>query len=162
MRGLLTGAVLLAVTTACSPAADAPAEGVDAITPRNPFFGAWELTATRVAPWWDKQGEEPAPDPALMKFTLAADKSSGPPIVTCSKPTYSTNIVPPRLLFEGNLPDPAKDAAALGITALDITSLTYGCEDNTASISLDFPMVDDDTILLGLDNVLYTFKRTGS
>ncbi len=161
MRRLLIASIMLAAP-ACSPAVEAPAEGADAITPRNPFFGTWELTAARVAPWWDMSGEEPAPDPAFTKFTLAADKSSGPPIVTCSKPAYSTNIVPPRSLFQGNLPDPAKDAAALGITALDITQLTYSCEDNTASVSLDFPMVDDETILLGLDNVIYTFKRTGS
>lgn len=161
MRGFVVVGVILAVA-ACSPAAETPAEGVDAITPRNPFFGTWELTAARVAPWWDKQGEEPAPDPAFTKFTLAADKSSGPPIVTCSKPAYSTNIVPPRSLFEGNLPDPAKDAAAFGITTLDVTTLTYSCEDNAASVSLDFPMVDDETILLGLDNVVYTFRRTGS
>jgi hypothetical protein len=160
VRGLLIAGVVFA--TACSPAAEAPSDGVDAITPRNPFFGTWELTAARLAPWWDKQGEEPTPDPAFARFTLAADKSSGPPIVTCSKPSYSTNVVPPRALFEGNLPDPAKDAAAFGITALDITSLTYSCEDNSATVSLDFPMVDDDTILLGLDNVVYTFKRSGS
>jgi len=156
---------ILALAAACSPAAETPAaqtpaEGVDAITPRNPFFGTWELTAARVAPWWNRQGEEPAPDPAFAKFTLAADKASGPPIVTCTKPAYSTNIVPPRALFEGNLPDPAKDAAALGIVALDITSLTFTCEDGNADVSLDFPMVDDDTILLGLDSLVYTFRRT--
>jgi len=160
MRGFIIACFLAAA--ACSPAAEGPAEGVDAITPRNPFFGTWKLAATRVAPWWDSQGQEPAPDPAFTTFTLAADKSSGPPIVTCGKPSYSTNIVPPRSLFEGNLPDPAKDAAALGLTALDITSLTYSCEDNSATVSLDFPMLDDNTILLGLDNMVYTFKRAGS
>jgi hypothetical protein len=160
VRGLIAGCLLLAAT-ACSPAAETPAEGADAITPRNPFFGTWELTAARVAPWWDKVGEEPAPDPAFTKFTLAADKTTGPPIVTCAKPAYSTNIVPPRSLFQGNLPDPTKDAAALGITDLDVTVLSYSCSDNNADVSLDLPMLDAETILLGLDNVVYTFKRTG-
>ena len=51
---------------ACSPSAkEEPAEGADAITPRNPFFGTWELTAAKIAPWWDKQGEEPAPEPVV-------------------------------------------------------------------------------------------------
>jgi hypothetical protein len=153
---------ILALAAACSPAADTPDEGVDAITPRNPFFGTWELTAARVAPWWDNQGQEPAPDPGFTKFKLAADASSGPPIVSCSKPVYSTNIVPPRTLFAGNLPDPSRDAVALGLTTLDIMVLTFTCEENNASVSLDFPMVDDETILLGLDNVVYTFRRTGS
>ncbi|MFZ4685502.1 MAG: hypothetical protein ACOYMK_07800 [Hyphomonadaceae bacterium] len=160
MRAIIVG--VLALAAACSPAADTPAEGVDAITPRNPFFGTWELTAARVAPWWDNQGEEPAPDPGFTKFKLTADASSGPPIVTCSKPVYSTNIVPPRALFEGKLPDPAGDAVALGLTALDITMLTFTCEENNASVSLDFPMVDEATVLLGLDNVVYAFKRTGN
>ena len=153
---------ILALAAACSPPADTPDEGVDAITPRNPFFGTWELTAARVAPWWDNQGQEPAPDPGFTKFKLTADASSGPPIVSCSKPVYSTNIVPPRTLFAGNLPDPSRDAVALGLTTLDIMVLTFTCETNNASVSLDFPMVDDETILLGLDNVVYTFKRTGS
>ena len=161
MRRFIAGCLLLAAA-ACSPVADTREEGVDAVTPRNPFFGTWELTAARVAPWWDQQGEEPAPDPAFKKFTLAADKSSGPPIVTCAKPTYSTNIVPLRSLFQGNLPEPTKDAATLGITDLDVTMLTFTCTDNNADVSLDFPMRDAETILLGLDNVIYTFKRTGS
>lgn len=161
VRTIGIGGIMLAIA-ACSPAAEAPAEGADAITPRNPFFGTWELTAARIAPWWDKQGAEPAPDPAFTTFRLAADAASGPPIVTCAKPAYSTNIVPPRALFEGNLPDPATDAAAFGITALDITMLTFSCTDNDADVSLDFPMADDGSILLGLDNVVYTFRRTGS
>lgn len=160
MRGFISFCLLTLV--GCSPASEPLAASADAIAPRNPFFGTWELTAARIAPWWDRQGEEPTPDPAFKTLTLAADKSSGPPIITCAKPSYSTNIVPPRALFEGNLPDPAKDAAAFGITALDITTLTYSCEDNAANVSLDFPMADDGTILLGLDNTVYKFKRTGS
>lgn len=159
MRGLIIVGLLAA--SACSPAAEEPAAGVDVATPRNPFFGTWELTAARVAPWWDKTGEEPAADPALSKFTLAADKSTGAPIVTCSKPSYSTNMVTPATLFQGNLPDPNADAAALGITSPDITMLSYSCEDDAKDVALDFPMVNDEKILLGLDNVIYTFRRTG-
>ena len=64
--------------------------------------------------------------------------------------------------FEDLFPTEVHLAAALGLTALDITSLTYSCEDNSATASLDFPMLDDNTILLGLDNMVYTFKRAGS
>lgn len=159
MRTRFAGLLALA---ACSPASEAPAAGADAVTPRNPFFGTWEVTAARIAPWWDRQGEEPAADPAFTKFTLGAASSSGPPILTCSKPSYSTNIVPPRSLFEGNLPDPANDVRAFGITSPDITMLTFSCEDNAKNVSLDFPMTDDGSILLGLDNVVYTFTRTGA
>jgi hypothetical protein len=29
-------------------------------------------------------------------------------------------------------------------------------------VSLDFPMMDEATVLLGLDNVVYAFRRTGN
>jgi hypothetical protein len=155
-------ASLVLAFAACTPAAEEAPAGVDTPTPRNPFFGTWELTSARIAPWWKGPGEEPAADPAMTTFTLQADKTTGPPLLTCAKPSFSTNIVPQRSLFEGNLPDPPADAAALGFTSPDITQLTYSCTDNPADVSLDFPRLDDETILLGLDNVIYTFRLTGS
>lgn len=157
-------AVAMLALAACSPEAktEAPvAEGADAITPGNPFFGTWEMTAAKIAPWWDHTGEEPAADPAMATIVLHADASSGPPLLTCDKPHYLVNIAPERGLFQGNLPDPAKDAAALGFTSPDITVLSFTCASGTGDVLIDFPMIDDDTIMTGLDNVLYTFRRTG-
>ena len=37
--------------------------------------------------------------------------------------------------------------------------MTFTCAEGTGDVSLNFPMIDDDTIMLGLDNVLYTLKR---
>lgn len=147
--------------SACSPAADKPAatSGADTPTPHSPFFGAWEMSSSAVAPWWDHKGDEPRADPAMAKLIFAAAKSSGPPLVTCDKPRYTTNIFPQRSLFEGNLPDPAKDAPALGFTDPDITVMSFDCQSSANGVNLDFPMLDDNTIMLGLDNVLYTFKR---
>jgi hypothetical protein len=135
--------------------------GADAITPVNPIFGAWELIGAKIAPWWDKQGEEPAPDPALAKMEFRADRASGPPLLTCAKPHYVTNMRSARGLFEGNLPNPNADATALGFQSGEITTVTYSCTDNATDVSVDFPMIDDDKIMLGVDNVLYTFGRTG-
>lgn len=163
--GILAGIFGLALA-ACTPAAEEPGKpaqhaenGADAITPGNPFFGSWEVIGARIAPWWDGKGEEPAPDPAMSKFTLAADATSGPELITCATPKYSVNMRPDRGLFEGNLPEPAKDAAALGFKDSSITVLSFSCSENNRDVSLDFPMIDDDTITLGLDNVIYTFKR---
>lgn len=166
MRALVTALVCVAMLAACSPAAEEkPAEpvasGADAITPGNPLFGEWDLTAAKIAPWWDKQGEEPAPDQALAHISFSAVKSTGPAIVACAKPRYAVNLAPLRGLFEGNLPDPAADTAAIGFKDTSATVVTFSCEDNTRDVTLDFPMIDDDTIALGLDNVVYTFKRTG-
>ncbi len=155
-------AIALIALAACSPAAEnKSAEGADIPTPRNPFFGTWELTAARIAPWWKGPGEDPAPDPAMTTFTLRADETTGPPLLTCSKPSFSTNMASARSLFQGNLPDPDADAASLGFTSPDITVLTYTCSDSDADVALDFAMLDEERIMLGLDNVIYTFRRTG-
>lgn len=143
---------------AVEPAAAPAASGADAITPQNPFFGTWELIGAKIAPWWDGKGEEPAPDQALAKITLGPDASGGAPIVTCAKPKYAVNIRPYRGLFEGNLPDPAKDAPALGFKDTDVTVLSFSCSEDNKDVALDFAMIDAQTIALGLDNVIYTFR----
>lgn len=142
--------------------ADAAKEEADTTTPPNPFFGSWAMTSAKIAPWWDGKGEEPAPDPAFAaNVVLAADKSSGPPIVTCDKPAYVLDRTQPQSLFEGNLPDPVKDAAALGFSGDKIVTLNFTCASGAADVSLDFPMKDPSTIMLGLDNVIYTFRFVG-
>lgn len=141
---------------------DAAVEDADMTPPPNPFFGAWTMTSAKIAPWWDGKGEEPAPDPAFAaNVVLAADKTSGPPIVACDKPKYVLDRTAPQSLFEGNLPDPVKDAAALGFTGDKIVTLNFTCTSGTADVSLDFPMKDPSTIMLGLDNVIYTFRFVG-
>lgn len=168
-----SAALVAAMAVACTPAAEdksgAPVSvepsaapeagsGADAITPRNPLFGTWELMGAKIAPWWDGKGAEPAPDQALAKITFGPDTSSGAPIVTCAKPQYSVNIAPVRNLFEGNLPEPAMDAPALGFKDTSVTVLSFSCADDNKDVSLDFPMIDEQTIMLGLDNVIYTFR----
>ncbi len=157
----------------CGPTAETPATetavempvketgaGADAITPGNPFFGSWAMSSAKIAPWWDGKGEEPAADPAFAgNVILGANKSAGPALLNCDKPRYAVNVASPRGLFEGNLPDPAKDAAALGFASDEITTMTFTCAEGTGDVSLNFPMIDGDTIMLGLDNVLYTLKR---
>lgn len=152
---------------ACSPASEpkpaseaAAASGVEAITPQNPFFGGWGLEGAKIAPWWDRKGEEPVPDPAMAKISFGAEASAGPPLLTCDKPKYAVNVLSPRRLFDGALPDPAKDAAGMGFNPEGVTTMTFTCASGTADVSLDFPMVNDDTIMLGLNNVIYTYRRT--
>lgn len=150
--------------SACSPSAEKPAEksGVDLPTPSNPIFGTWQMTSSAVAPWWDHAGAAPTADPAMGKFVFTPDKSSGPPILTCDKPRYTNNIMPDRALFQGKLPDPAKDAPALGFTNPDVIVASFSCQSGTGDFLADFPMLDDNTIMLGLDNMLYTYRRAAN
>jgi hypothetical protein len=51
------------------------------------------------------------------------------------------------------------DAAALGFKSDNIVSLNEACDSIAGDMELDFPMIDNDTILLGLNNMIYTLKR---
>lgn len=151
----------LAALAACSPAAE-ETSAADKPTPRNPFFGTWELTGARIAPWWVAQGEEPTPDSAFVKLAFAADKSTGPAELACDAPRYATNIIPQRDLFDGRLPDPPHDAAALGLTSPDVTVMSLSCQTAPDETKASFPMLDEETILLARNDVIYTYRRTGS
>lgn len=144
---------------ACSPGDSDP--GASVARPGNPFFGTWKTATAEVAPWWTEPGAPPQMNPEFQNtpVVFAAGKSSGPSIVTCKAPVYAIDIVRARTLFEGHLQDPESNAAALGFTSQDITKMNLSCTDDNKDVSLDFPMVDDNTILLGLDNMIYTLKR---
>jgi hypothetical protein len=152
----LAGLLALA---ACSPGDSDP--GASAARPGNPFFGTWKTATAQVAPWWTDPGPPPQMNPEFQNtpIVFAAGKSSGPSIVTCRAPIYTIDFMRPRALFEGHLQDPAKEAAALGFTSDDIIKMNLSCTDDNKDVSLDFPMADEDTILLGLDNMIYTLKR---
>jgi hypothetical protein len=144
---------------ACSPGDSDP--GATVARPGNPFFGTWKTATAQVAPWWTEPGAPPQMNPEFQNtpIVFAAGKSSGPAIVTCKAPVYAIDIVRPRTLFEGHLRDLAADTAALGFTSPEISRMNLSCTDDNKDVSLDFPMVDDNTILLGLDNMIYTLKR---
>jgi len=165
-------AVLVFVLSACSPAAPKATSAAEAGaasksadsetgTPSSPFFGTWKLSSAKVAPWWDEKGATPAADQQMDTIMFGADKSSGPPILTCDKPKYAVSITAPRGLFEGSLKDANATAKMLGFNiADDITTMNFSCASDANDVEVDFPMVDDNTIMLGLDNMLYTFKRS--
>jgi hypothetical protein len=160
---LMMGAV---VVGACSPKGEGPAGTPAAssadgpITPVNPIFGKWQLVRAQVAPWWDGAGAEPVADPAVTAIDFEPKSSSGPPIATCAKPIYSVSLVTPAALFQGKLKDPWMDARTLGFLKSDITMLSFSCGDNDKHVELDFPMPAEDTLMLDLDNVIYTLQRT--
>ena len=146
----------------CSPkAGTAETTRSDVAKAGNPFFGTWKVETAQVAPWWDQQGAAPQMNPDFQNTPIVfqAGKSSGPKLLTCDQVTYAVSLVSVGILFEGNLPNPAADAAALGLPHNDIDQLNFSCTSGGADVSLDFPMVDDNTILLGLDNMIYTLKR---
>jgi hypothetical protein len=150
-----------------SPAAAAFAnvkEPVDSPDSIKLFYGAWKVTDAAIASFYDGSGAKPAPDPELIGKTVvfAPTSVSGSKVLACSKTIYSAARVPTDFLFEGNLKNPVKDAADLGFTGEEFVSLTEGCDSRDGDLEFDFPMVDQDTILLGLNNMIYTLKRVAS
>jgi hypothetical protein len=127
----------------------------------NPFLGAWTVTDGKVAPWYDGSGAKPETDPTLQgrTITFAPKSASGSPVVDCREVNYKVSVIGPDMLFEGGLKDPKKDAAALGFTSGKITTMNESCDSSSGDMELDFPMVDRNTILLGLNNMIYTLKR---
>lgn len=141
-------------STPSSPAADA--------TAANPFLGTWTVTDGKTAPWYDGvNGAKPVLDPTFKGKTIvfAENSASGSPVVACDKVLYTVTEVTPDLLFEGALKNPAADAAALGFKGDKIKTMNEACDVETGDMELDFPMVDDDTLLLGMNNMVYTLKR---
>jgi hypothetical protein len=125
------------------------------------FLGTWKVTDAKVAPWYDGNGANPVIDPKLAHATITLAKNSikGPQPLGCRKVKYTVSTVGPEDLFEGGLKNPKQDAAALGFKSDKIVSANEGCMSIDADIEMDFPMIDNDTIVFGLNNVVYTMKR---
>ena len=163
--------ILTCLAPACTPGTSEPAPApVSVVTDaetgpdgpvENVFLGAWKQTAARTAPWWDGKGEEPAADPGLAAtpIVISEFEVTGPKIAACGAPVYRIVQYPVESLFEGNLPDPWSTARELGIGGQYVTTLVMTCTARERDVELQFPMVDANTLLLGLDNVIYTFER---
>lgn len=142
-------------------AAVAWAHTVFAVETLDAFLGKWTVTGANAAPWADGSGATPELDPDLMGKTIVfeAHSASGSPVVACKDTVYTVSEVGPQYLFEGNLPHAATDAVKLGFTGAKIASLNVGCTSSAGDMELDFPMVNHDTLLLGLNNMIYSLER---
>lgn len=155
----------------CSPKAPEPAAtpmaapattAAPAPTDANPFLGRWAYASSVTAPWLENGEQEPTPESSIIAapIVFAEASSSGPDFIACDKPAYSVRKLGSDALFEGNLANPADQAPRLGFTSDDVTTMNFQCASRTGGDgSFEFAMSDPDTILLGLSNVIYTFKR---
>jgi len=126
------------------------------------FAGTWVVSDAQPAPWVDGSAQnQPDFDEAIKhgKFTFRKGSVAGPPPFDCKKVQYTLSEVGPDYLFQGGLTDPVKQAAALGFTSQKIVSLNMGCVSNEADIEMDFALIDHDTAVFGLNNVIYRMKR---
>jgi hypothetical protein len=129
------------------------------------FAGSWQVIDAQPAPWVDGSAQnQPDIEQAIRhsKFTFKKDSVDGPAPFNCKKVQYTLSEVGPDYLFEGGLTDPAKQAAALGFKSDKIVSLNMGCVGNDADIEMDFDLIDHDTAVFALNNVIYKMVRMRS
>ncbi|MEP7380737.1 MAG: hypothetical protein ABI910_03580 [Gemmatimonadota bacterium] len=84
------------------------------------------------------------------------DRANGPGALTCTHATYESVAQPAAGLFQGMLPAPATQAAVpLGMVHFPVPGARMNCDTG----SYDFHLVDDQTLLIGLDNAVWTLTR---
>jgi hypothetical protein len=153
MTPIRTAAAVLALLLS------APTLGADAEPPAG-LADTFRWSVGRVAPWVPEArvAEVRAGIPLLqgrdIRFAKAAVDSPAP--LACAPARYATLSVPAAGLFEGGLPEPAADAAALGLPADDIATVRITCP----NAGYDVHRASDDQWLVALDDVIWTLDRS--
>ena len=147
--------LLLATVFVCAGLQPCAAQGV--------FTGSWDVVAQDLAPWVaGRKDLKPQAEPALRNAHLvfSADRVQAPLWMGCKKPKYEMMQLDFDTLFEGGLSDPEhglndpkKLATKLGFTKEPVASMVTSCSE------LLFHLVDPNTAVFGLNNMVYTLKR---
>ena len=131
--------------------------GASAANAANPgFMGKWTVTASQPAPWAQPNTTPVESDLKTLMgkmVTFSANRIDAPRPLTCRKPHYEMKQYEPDMLFQGNLTEPAKQAAALGYRE-KIVTLETGCEG-----AIDFHFINSDNAMFALNNRLYKIER---
>ncbi len=120
----------------------------------------WLIESGRVAPW-APSGTTLLQNAGLAGQTLQVqgDRLLAPHPLACDGARHEFVLQPVEGLFEGSLPPPAGRAArALGIGALPVLTWRVTC----ANAGFDYHLLPGGMALLGLDQVVWRIKRTGS
>jgi len=89
-------------------------------------------------------------------LVLAANHMQGPAPLDCGPARLEATSYPAAGLFQGGLPAPAEHSAkTLGIGRFPVAGVRVTCDKGV----FEFHQVDVDTLLLGLDNRVWTLSR---
>jgi len=134
------------------------------------YLGTWKIASAVVAPWWEDPSHPPdaAETKTLVGKTVTIDAKAiqGPRQVACTRPRYSVKEYPADMLFEGMFgemhtrnpsADPVKIAAGVGFRGSRWKTLETGCGNEVS-----YHFLDNDTAAFGLNNYIYTMKKTES
>jgi len=124
------------------------AQGAEAL------LGKWRFTLAVDAPWSKPAKGLPPWHGKILNLTPQAMR--GPQPLHCGNVRYENTQYPAAGLFQGNLPAPADKAAqSLGIARLPVSGLRVTCDAGV----FELHQVDADTLLLALDNRIWTLSR---
>jgi hypothetical protein len=122
------------------------------------ILGGWRIVRGVVAPWV-RQAKSVASNRQWIGQTVAfaPRRVMGPGALRCDRATYTPTSMPADLLFQGSLSAPAADAAAaLGLVAMPVRGVSLACDTGV----FELHRADATTLLLALDNVIYTLDRS--
>ena len=126
------------------------------------FAGSWDVFNVHAAPWLDANVDSKPylnEEIARGRITFMAYSVQGPGFLNCDKAHFEVMKVPPEYLFQGGLTDAARQAKDLGFAEGEIVQLSMSCISDDADISMDFDLIDQDTAVFALDNMIYRMKR---
>jgi hypothetical protein len=122
------------------------------------ILGSWRIVRSAVAPWVRQAKIVNAHRDWIGRtVTFTPQRMTGPGALRCARATYTPTSGPAEGLFQGSLPAPATDAAAaLGIVRMPVRGTRLACDGGV----FELHRVDDTTLLVALDDVIYTLDRS--
>lgn len=118
--------------------------------------GRWRFTHALPAPWGTPLAG--GADLAGKTLQLRAQAMQGPAPLDCAGAArLESTRYSAQGLFQGNLPEPAlRSAQQLGLGQRSVAGLRVSCDKGV----FEFHRADADTLLLGLDNRVWTLSRS--
>jgi len=116
----------------------------------------WRVVRTSDAPWAHPTSHDRAQSLVGRILTFHSDSVDGIDVLNCGHVRYEATRYPVEGLFQGKLPAPAvRSGRALGIAGPTVAGFRLNCDTGV----FEFHHVDADTLLLGLDNRVFTLSR---
>lgn len=145
-RNLVAGAVIAASLLGVALAADEPAAAIR---------GKWRITRAVIAPWSDEAGAGAQPAWIGEPVAFGSKSVKGPHPIACGNAKYEAGDVPAAGLFQG-AGLTSDDAIALGLAGDSFAGVFITCDTGV----FDYFRASDDSLLLALDNRIWTLDRT--
>lgn len=129
----------------------------DSGSAQNSPFGTWRIERGVVAPWVGAATTAPDTRAWLGRTVrIEANRVVGPGVLACGRARFEQAPVPAKGMFQGNLPAPAAASAeALGVARFPVPGVHLNCDTGL----FDFHRVDNSTMLIAVDNVIWTMSR---